>query len=116
MLIYTEPCWGCGDIEHYEVEPRDYVDWVSGRKHIQEALPYLTADQQEWLVSATCPKCWKEKFPPEEEDEDGDESYGWVITDQGMEALERALSGSDDLMGDEGDQPEYDKDYYVEED
>ena len=36
---------------------------------IQEALPELSADQRELLISGTCPKCWDELFPPDEWDE-----------------------------------------------
>tara|TARA_R110002020_G_scaffold100122_1_gene237058 strand:- start:218 stop:382 length:165 start_codon:yes stop_codon:yes gene_type:complete len=53
-----------------EVDSADYKNWQEGTL-IQDALPYLTTDQRELLISATCGTCWDDIFW--EEDEDGHE-------------------------------------------
>lgn len=91
MRITTEPCLGHGDIAEFEVKPQDYVDWVRG-KHVQDAFPYLTADDREWLVSRYCPKCWEEMLPPEEEEDEDEYVY---------------------MLGEGEDTRDSDKDWYV---
>jgi hypothetical protein len=44
------------------IPERGYVEWKYGGKLIQQALPGLTADQREQLISGTCPSCWKAMF------------------------------------------------------
>ena len=63
-------CRVCENWESMEVESADYKNWQEGRL-IQDALPYLTTDQRELLISATCGTCWDDMFW--EEDEDGEE-------------------------------------------
>jgi hypothetical protein len=41
-----------------------YIAWTSG-VFIQVALPTLSADDRERLMSGTCPKCWAKMFPDE---------------------------------------------------
>lgn len=38
-----------------------YEAWKNGAM-IQNAMPYLTADEREMLISGTCPQCWEEMF------------------------------------------------------
>jgi hypothetical protein len=40
--------------------------WRKGQM-IQDAMPHLSKDIREMFISGTCPKCWDEMFPPEEE-------------------------------------------------
>lgn len=64
----------------------DYSDfrkldkWLSKdrteREPIQNALPFLTADQREMFISRICPTCWDAMFkgePEEDESEEDDE-------------------------------------------
>jgi hypothetical protein len=39
----------------------DKQDWING-KHVQDAFPYLSAEQRELLISRVCPKCFDKLF------------------------------------------------------
>ena len=39
----------------------DMTDWKLG-KYIQDAMPYLSADERELCISQTCGVCWDEMF------------------------------------------------------
>lgn len=39
-----------------------YKQWASGQAKIQDALPSLSADERELLMSNICPKCWDKTF------------------------------------------------------
>lgn len=65
-------------LEDSEFEKLDR--WLSKdrteREHIQDALPFLTADQREMFVTRICPTCWDAMFkgkPEEDESEEDDE-------------------------------------------
>lgn len=61
ILIITKPCPYCGTISKVSVPESGYKQWMSGTR-IQDALPMLTADEREILMSRVCPKCWDEVF------------------------------------------------------
>jgi hypothetical protein len=42
----------------------DYDVWQRGVLKIQDALPYLNADQREFLMSGILPEEWARIFPP----------------------------------------------------
>jgi len=44
-----------------DVKQKDLSEWQSG-KLAQDAFPYLTADQREFLISNTTPKEWEQFF------------------------------------------------------
>jgi len=46
----------------------DMVDWLSGSKPIQDALPYLSASEREILISGICGNCFDKMFPPLDND------------------------------------------------
>ena len=54
-------CPFCGHANEVEVNENDYWDWQDG-KLIQDAFPYLTADDREKLISGICPTCWDKTF------------------------------------------------------
>ncbi len=58
----TETCRTCGSQESIRVQTKDLAAWKNGEV-IQEAMPYLDADQREMMISNTCSKCWDELFP-----------------------------------------------------
>jgi len=59
-------CRSCGDIHTIELSFDGESRWKSGEL-IQNALPELSLDDRELLISGTCGKCWDAMFPPEEE-------------------------------------------------
>ena len=54
-------CRQCTVSVEMPVNRRDVVDWKGG-KYIQDAMPYLSADQRELLISGTCGTCFDKMF------------------------------------------------------
>lgn len=55
-------CVSCG-IRHIVTVPTEgYKDWLEGRKKIQHALPSVSEDDRELLMSGICPACWNQMF------------------------------------------------------
>lgn len=61
MYIYFAKCRKCGTITNIPVVPGDFNAWQRGEL-IQNAFPYLSADQRELMVSGFCSDCWKKIF------------------------------------------------------
>ena len=57
MSNYVLECVSCSQEKSIEANPRDVESWRGGEL-IQNAMPYLDADQREMFISGTCPKCW----------------------------------------------------------
>jgi len=57
----TVKCQVCGTSHRLLVDMNDMVAWKSG-KYIQEAMPYLSVDERELLISLTCGDCFEEMF------------------------------------------------------
>ena len=55
-------CSKCGSVDCFYVENEDLHAWKNGAL-IQDAMPYLNADQREMLISKTCNECWNLMFP-----------------------------------------------------
>ena len=64
IIVITCICPFCGQEEEVPVYAEDYADWENG-KLIQDAFPYLSANQRELLISGICPKCWDRMFEGE---------------------------------------------------
>jgi hypothetical protein len=56
MTILTQ-CPDCGHGEDIVVNERDYFRWRSGM-FVQDAFPYLSADEREMIKTGICPDCW----------------------------------------------------------
>ena len=54
-------CNKCSETECLLVDRQDFIDWRGG-KYIQDAMPYLSADERELLISLTCGDCWEKMF------------------------------------------------------
>ena len=54
-------CPQCGKPHTIEVKSKDYYEYKLG-KHVQEAFPYLSADEREMLLTGLCKKCWDKLF------------------------------------------------------
>jgi hypothetical protein len=65
--VVAVPCRCCDQETDLTVNVNGFFDWMHRGELIQDALPELSADERELLISNTCPKCWNEMFPPEEE-------------------------------------------------
>lgn len=58
-------CKGCQEEIEVKVRQKDLEDFYKGIKHIQDAAPYLTADERELFISGICGKCFDEMFADE---------------------------------------------------
>lgn len=54
-------CPFCGEYHEVEVSEADFYAWQGGEL-IQNAMPYLSADDREILISGICPSCWEKMF------------------------------------------------------
>jgi len=59
-------CGDCGKEFTFNVGSADLLAWHEG-KHIQDAMPYLTASQRELLISQTCDDCFARMYTTFEE-------------------------------------------------
>jgi len=58
-------CRTCGDTHILMVNAQDKKRWMEGEL-IQDAMPYLSADERELLISGTCGTCFDKMFGSEE--------------------------------------------------
>ena len=73
MLGLLEPtCRKCGTTVQIHVIGPDYDRWKSGEL-IQNAMPYLTPDEREILISGTCGPCFDRMFGEGDDEEYGDD-------------------------------------------
>jgi hypothetical protein len=56
----------CGESRTLEVPAEGFERWQAGEL-IQNAMPELSADDREQLISGTCGACWDRLFPSEDE-------------------------------------------------
>ena len=75
-VIVVTACPFCGHANEIAVNESDYWDWQDGEL-VQNAFPYLSADEREALISGICPKCWDSMFGQSDEDEPEDEDWGY---------------------------------------
>lgn len=66
VSLKTKPCLVCGKEGYVDVYYEDVTRYINGAK-VQDAFPYLPAEQREMIISGTHPACFNEIFPPEEE-------------------------------------------------
>jgi len=58
-------CIQCHQPQHIEARTADLDAWIGGEL-IQVAMPYLTADEREILISGVCGTCFDNMFGGEE--------------------------------------------------
>ena len=61
METYHLECVRCSQESAINASPRDVEAWSDGEL-IQDAMPYLDADQREMFISGICPTCWNKMF------------------------------------------------------
>jgi len=54
-------CIFCLNVQTILVDMSDVRKWQKGEL-IQNAMPYLTANERELMISGMCPICWNETF------------------------------------------------------
>lgn len=71
MITLETVCPFCGQVTEVLVYEDDYYAWRYGDKLIQDAFPYLTANEREMVKTGICGACWDAMFGlPEEEEKD----------------------------------------------
>ena len=65
-MILRKKCRICNKEHFLKVNELDAIRWKTG-SHIQVAMPYLTADERELLISGICGKCFDKMFGGGEE-------------------------------------------------
>lgn len=60
-------CMFCDEIRVLNVPYAGYQQWLSGYKHIQDALPEVSPEDREMIVSKMCDTCWYDLLPKEED-------------------------------------------------
>ena len=62
-------CPFCGKAHEVECNEVDYLDWQDGEL-IQNAMPYLSAQEREYLITGICGSCWCVMFTDNGEEDD----------------------------------------------
>lgn len=55
-------CVECGQRHTVWTTTKAYSTWMKGKEPIQHAMPFLSADDREWLTSSICPHCFDWAF------------------------------------------------------
>jgi len=61
-------CVSCSDSVSVAIRSKDYYRWQGG-EYIQDAAPYLSVDDREFLISRVCGACLDGMFGGDEDDE-----------------------------------------------
>lgn len=54
----TVECQSCTERFTMKVAQEDYMNWKFGDTLIQRAMPYLSDDERQLLISQTCGRCF----------------------------------------------------------
>ena len=70
MIIQRElsvdvACHTCGRVSKLSIDREGFESWTHGESLIQDAFPYLSADERELLISQICGDCWDRMFRDE---------------------------------------------------
>lgn len=64
MITINKDCSLCHSSHKFLINEKDLVRFHNG-EHIQDVMPYLTADERELMISGICGKCFDEVFSEE---------------------------------------------------
>ena len=99
--VSTPPCLGCGTHATFTMTKEQFDQYQAG-EHVQRIFPDWSEDDREMLISGTCPTCWEDIFPEEDEEEwypEDEEFFGWATPS---------------LLDPESGDLTYEKDWYVD--
>ena len=60
-VYVSRNCPFCGKYWEVEVSEADYWNWKNGEL-VQNAFPYLNANDREIFISGICSECWDNMF------------------------------------------------------
>ena len=70
--VETKSCPECGHSTWLTVNRLGYERWQFGELHIQVALPELSDDDREMLLTGMCALCWDDMFGEPDSDDPND--------------------------------------------
>ena len=59
FIFLETKCIFCGNVKTLKVGLQDYLDYINDTP-VQDAFPYLSADDRELLISKVCGNCFDE--------------------------------------------------------
>lgn len=62
MILVARQCPFCGKKYNVEVPEKGFLDWYEGGELIQVAMPNVSAEVRESLISGMCEDCQKSVF------------------------------------------------------
>lgn len=72
-VIVSGPCFVTKKQHSVSVPLAGLLRWLEGDELIQSALPQLSSEEREFLISGTSPEGWKQMFGDDPEDEEEDD-------------------------------------------
>lgn len=70
-------CPRCHKVHEVVVDFEDYTNYQMGDVNIQDAFPYLSANEREYILTGFCEDCWNDLFADEDEEEEDEEGEGF---------------------------------------
>lgn len=67
ICVVKHTCSKCGKVYEFPVFVDDLEKYTKRQEGIQYALPYISAEYRELMISGICPICWDELMETEEE-------------------------------------------------
>lgn len=67
----TQPCSVCQETSKLLLPTEAWQAWEGGT-YVQDAFPWLSADERELLITGTHSQCWDVLFPSDDDDDEMD--------------------------------------------
>ena len=67
LMTVARRCPFCQKVTSVAVDPEGYVLWARGGACVQDALPEVSAEDREVLISGLCLRCQADFFEDEDE-------------------------------------------------
>ena len=68
VKVQTRPCMVCGQHSELTVDKAAYERWALHGELIQVAMPDMTTDERELLMTGTHSECWDNMIADDEEE------------------------------------------------
>jgi len=62
VVIVHNLCVHCGKADMYQITLAEWIAWQVKGQYIQSVFPHKTADEREFMLNGTHPKCFEEMF------------------------------------------------------
>ena len=98
-------CPFCGKENFLTLSADDFNAWQNGMS-VQDAFPYLSADEREGLITGICPECWDKMFPSDDPEEDWEDEWPEFPSDNPESYWEDEEDGEDSEWEEREDFPD----------